>query len=660
MPSNLGDIAIDKNGGNYIPIDNPIIIGDGDIQDGMINDTISEGVINNRTSNEFINELMTEIDNHYTNVLWNAKEPLWDDMIDIALALAAIFSIIMIAKVAYKAMVLEEDRIDIMKIWKPIAVSIVLANWYIITNILYAISIPFENMFRYMYEKQDAQVIELQRERKDRIKTLYLKSLDEETKAILGKKVEGEVFNSDDEEGYEGDETEETAEDVYLSEFGEMVTEENEPHPNVDIEHIMTAVKWQHKIESFILWLGETIWAAMILAVFLVRALYITVLVMFGPIHFAASILDAWEDSWKKWIGRYISVCFYAPIAYLALSIVMVMLIMGLKTDSTNIDFIVSNNANWWSWVAFLLYRFIADAAIYIIAIFVGVGVIPLIFELATYVFPSEGSHGAADFYRGMSHYYQKTAVVAGSVAVAAAAKTKEKAKEKYDEHKIEKDKAAILEEMKESEKYDENDADEANTSERNDNQERAAKSWADRLWQEKYGHEHKPGTTYAERENKRIKQLEKDLEGFENAQQDGNVDDFLKWYDKRNRDNKLLANVVEGGYEAIRKMPSKERREFLKEHHLEKTYKKLKDLEKRMQLGETPAVRQKALFAFKDMDELLVDKSKYILNNRGISTTDFDDVNNNWQEMPHAETLRKINEALDEYERNSNNNNLN
>lgn len=632
------------------------------IVDNLVN---SVEVPEKLTANQMIDTLMVRINDHYTNVLWESKHPMWDDMIDIGLALAAVFSLFVVGKIAYKAMVLEDERLDIMKLWRPIAVSFVLANWYVITTVLYSISIPFENFFKHMYDRQNVTIIELQKEREAKAKALWLKSLEEESMALVGQRVEDMALEhtEENEDGEEGEETVETAQDIYLGTYGELTTEESEPNPKVDIDKVMSAMRWQHKIESFIMWVGETVWASMILALFLVRALYITVLVMFGPIWIAASVLPVWEDAWATWLGKFVSVCFYSAVAYLALSIVMVIVIMGLKTDGTNYDYILSANSNWWQWVSYLMYHFITDAAVYIIAIFVGVGVIPTIFELATFVWPSEGLRGASDFFRGMNHYQKQTAsiaVVAGGTAAIEGAKATNAV---YNALRIDNDKKKAIAEINKVGKED-------NVSEtlptvnesahQESNQQQSAETWADKKWQEWVGEDEeiireRKQLSPIEQENKRLSQLQEDLDGYIEAQQNGTVDKFLEDYNKRIQDNGLLVEIANKGYVALTEMSAKERKEFLQRHNLTKTFAKMTDLNMRMNKGALADTRTKAYDAFCQVDELLIGKAKTILQQRGISTESMGNGNaifsrrSLWEELPDTEKLRKINEALDE-----------
>lgn len=68
---------------------------------------------------------------HFLVLLFPMVRPTWDNwwILQMSMALAGLFAIIMCANMAYKMMV-KREPLDVMKLFKPLAVSIILCWWY--------------------------------------------------------------------------------------------------------------------------------------------------------------------------------------------------------------------------------------------------------------------------------------------------------------------------------------------------------------------------------------------------------------------------------------------------------------------------------------------------------------------------------------------------
>lgn len=68
---------------------------------------------------------------HFTILSFPMVRPAWDNwwILQMCMALAALFAIVMAAGMAYKMMV-KNEPLDIMKLFKPLAISIILCWWY--------------------------------------------------------------------------------------------------------------------------------------------------------------------------------------------------------------------------------------------------------------------------------------------------------------------------------------------------------------------------------------------------------------------------------------------------------------------------------------------------------------------------------------------------
>lgn len=85
----------------------------------------------------------------------------------------------------------------------------------------------------------------------------------------------------------------------------------------------------------------EAFFEVLVYLIAFVRTVFCVLLVIFGPLVFALSIFDGFQDNYLQWIARFINVNLYLPIALLILSIVQEILIYVLEVEITQINSIL-------------------------------------------------------------------------------------------------------------------------------------------------------------------------------------------------------------------------------------------------------------------------------------------------------------------------------
>ena len=561
--------------------------------------------------------LMKMIDRVYNRMIdfnwergWNMRgEVLWDDLISLSMALGAVFSLVVVGKMAYKAMALEEG-LDIMKLWKPIAMLFVIVNWYSVTYGVFALTQPIENYFREGFISQNSKIIDLQRQRRN----VTLK-LDEMTRVKVAEAETGEMMEevamtrkSEIEPQKEEDLlSEDEMNDILISNYGELFYDMGEMPTDAEGNKLekfdaTTETKWvgfQNWLEKIFLWIAETIWCCAVLVIFLVRAFFISVLVMFGPIYMAASILPAWENAWQDWIEKYIGVCFIGAAAFLGLIFASHIIIYGLKVDISNWSDFSASEAAWYEWFAHIMKTFLASIGVYLSALLVGGGILGLTFELATYFYPSQMVRGAAAMFHGLWGSAVSGATWAERKVEREAKEAGRKAAGNVQAHYIEKNEQKARESLNLGESMgpegrmkdgkttgefknrtntlqDHQDSSAAQQSRGT----YAAHRWADRLWQQKLA-----GSRHADRlkSKNRMAAARQDLEEFLKAQREGRAKQFLKEHKLRMRENRILLNIIASGRVGLHLFggDAKERDRFLKKHGLYEAFKRAEKLEK-------------------------------------------------------------------------------
>lgn len=237
--------------------------------------------------------------------------PFWW-ILQMSMALAGLFAIIMCANMAYKMMV-KREPLDVMKLFKPLAVSIILCWWYppadtgiaggnstwCALDFLSYVPNAIGSYTHDLYENEAAQVedrmkdvqqlmYQLGEETSDPISTI--KAASNAVSALL---TQSSVQDATDADAAAQDEKDIMKADMTSTSAGLVMM--------IDKVIMLIAL-----ITFRIGWWG-TIYSQQIL---------LGMLTIFGPIQWAFSLLPKWEGAWAKWIIRYLTVHFYGAMLY--------------------------------------------------------------------------------------------------------------------------------------------------------------------------------------------------------------------------------------------------------------------------------------------------------------------------------------------------------
>ena len=268
--------------------------------------------IQNRLS--FLIDCKSVILHHLTILSFPMVRPAWDNwwILQMSMALAGLFAIIVCAHMAYKMMV-KRESLDVMKLFKPLVVCIVLCWWYppsdtgiagghsswCALDFLSYIPNAIGSYTHDLYEAEAAQVedrmqdvqqlmYQLGDEAADPMSTI--KAASNAVSALLTQSSVQDVTDADA-----------AAEDEKNIVKAEMTSTTAGLVMLADKIIMLIAL-----ITFRIGWWG-TIYCQQIL---------LGMLTIFGPIQWAFSLLPKWEGAWAKWIIRYLTVHFYGAMLY--------------------------------------------------------------------------------------------------------------------------------------------------------------------------------------------------------------------------------------------------------------------------------------------------------------------------------------------------------
>ena len=237
--------------------------------------------------------------------------PFWW-IVQMCMALAALFAIIMCANMAYKMMV-KKEPLDVMKLLKPMVVSIILCWWYppsdtgiggsnstwCALDFLSYIPNAIGSYTHDLYEAEAAQV----NDRMKDVQQLMYQLGDEASDPMSTIKAASNAVSTLLTQSSVQDVTDADA----AAQDEKNIVKAEMTSTTAGLIMLMDKVIMLIALITFRIGWWGTIYVQQIL---------LGMLTIFGPIQWAFSLLPRWHDSWAKWIIRYLTVHFYGAMLY--------------------------------------------------------------------------------------------------------------------------------------------------------------------------------------------------------------------------------------------------------------------------------------------------------------------------------------------------------
>ena len=228
------------------------------------------------------------------------------------MALAALFAIIMAAGMAYKMMV-KKEPLDVMKLFKPLAVAIIMSWWYPpadtgITNsgsswcVLDFLSYIPNAIGSYTHDLYQAEALQITDKFEEVQQLIYVRDT-----MYTSLQAQADIARSGT---MDPSLVESTMEQTGVDEVTEM---EKDASRLWFTSLVSGATVCLDKIVMVIALIVYRIgWWATIYC----QQILLGMLTIFGPIQWAFSLLPKWEGAWAKWMTRYLTVHFYGAMLY--------------------------------------------------------------------------------------------------------------------------------------------------------------------------------------------------------------------------------------------------------------------------------------------------------------------------------------------------------
>ena len=261
--------------------------------------------------------------------------PFWW-ILQMSMALGALFSIIVGASIAYKMMV-KGEPIDVFKILKVLGIAMVMIFWYppsmtgmgggsgSILDALAYIPNCIGSYTHDLYEAEAVQVSEKYNELMPLLQkrdTMYQKAAEVEAAESIVKQdpsIDIMTYTAGGKSAIDG--LKDATRAKKTSAFAGLI---------IGLDKI---------VMFFSLVLYRVGWWATIFC----QQILLGMLTIFGPIQWAFSVLPKWEGAWAKWIIRYLTVHFYGAMLYFVGFYVLLLFDIVISVQVENLTAITSN-----------------------------------------------------------------------------------------------------------------------------------------------------------------------------------------------------------------------------------------------------------------------------------------------------------------------------
>lgn len=308
-----------------------------------------------------------------------SQGPFWW-ILQMSMALAALFSIIVAAGMAYKMMV-KHEPLDVMKLFKPLAIALVMTWWYppadtgmnssgsswCFLDFLSYIPNAIGSYTHDLYEAEAAQITDKFEEVQELIHvrdTMYNDLAAQADVAHSGTSDPSLIESTMEQTGVE------------------QVTEMEKESSKFWFTSLTSGVVVA--LDKIVMCLALIVFRIGWWATIYCQQILLGMLTIFGPIQWAFSLLQKWESSWAKWLTRYLTVHFYGAMLYFVGFYVLLLFDIVLCIQVDNLTAITQSEAT----MAAYLQNSFFSAGYLMAASIVALKCLNLVPDLAAWMIP--------------------------------------------------------------------------------------------------------------------------------------------------------------------------------------------------------------------------------------------------------------------------------
>lgn len=307
-----------------------------------------------------------------------SQGPFWW-ILQMSMALGALFSIIVAGGMAYKMMI-KSEPIDVFKIFKILGISIVMCFWYppSMTGIggssnaciLDALAYIPNCIGSYTHDLYEAEAIQVS-EKYNELMPLINKrdELADSLRAKIGSgnkvtQKEGIIDAASQSMG-----SEKATKGIVQAEKAEMKS---------------TFAGLIIGLDKIVMFFALVIYRVGWWSTIFCQQILLGMLTIFGPIQWAFSVLPKWEGAWAKWIIRYLTVHFYGAMLYFVGFYVLLLFDIVLSVQVENLTAVTAGDGQMAAYIqnAFMTCGYLLAASV------VALKCLNLVPDLAAWMIP--------------------------------------------------------------------------------------------------------------------------------------------------------------------------------------------------------------------------------------------------------------------------------
>lgn len=319
---------------------------------------------------EEIDEVIFQTNDFLTNPTFTGESgPFWY-ILQMSVALGALFSVIMAGSMTFK-MLVKGDSFDVFKILKILAIAVVFSYWYpsgngvSVTGVLSYIPNCIGSYTKVLYDIEQQQV-------QGRFEELL--PLIEQREDSTQRRMETYMTAKEGINSTSKDMTEASDVDAVAS------TQKKATEAWLSSSYAGLVVM----IDKLLMFMALITFRVGWWATIYVQQILLGMLTIFGPILWAFSILSKWEGAWAKWITRYLTVHFYGAMLYFVGFYVLLLFDIVLSLQIENLRAILQSPETFENYLSNTFFT----AGYLVVASIVSLKCLNLVPDLASWMIP--------------------------------------------------------------------------------------------------------------------------------------------------------------------------------------------------------------------------------------------------------------------------------
>lgn len=347
-----------------------------------------------------------------TDTFIGSQGPFWW-LVQMSMALSVIFTLIYYSGMGYR-MILKHEPLDVMKLFRPFAISLVLTFWYPPTKtgmaggnvndcILDYLAFVPNAIGSYTHDLYQAEAVQVEGRAADVQRLMFQlrqDASDPMSSILLAFKAVGNLAQESSVQNM-GDA------DALLQEE-QMISKAQITTLISGIIQLLDQIIMFAALVIFRIGWWSTIYAQQIL---------LGLLTIFGPIQWAFSLLHKFENAWMKWIMRYLTVHLYGAMLYFVGFYVLLLFDIVLNIQYNDLAAVVADNEATMSYLknSFLSTGYLMAASC------VAVKCLSMVPDLAAWILPEgEAVMSVRAFSEGVTNSLKSSMHSMGSTAARA------------------------------------------------------------------------------------------------------------------------------------------------------------------------------------------------------------------------------------------------